>query len=118
MRASLSDKNVLALGVEIGGTKLQVGLGNADGELLLLHTGRVPEGADAEGIRAWLRKGIDAVLAEAESKGHARPARLGVGFGGPVDATQGLTLISHQVAGWERYPLRAWLESAFPGMRV
>jgi glucokinase len=38
--------------------------------------------------------------------------RVGVGFGGPVDARQGVTIISHRMAGWERLPLRERVEDA------
>ncbi|MFL5803973.1 MAG: ROK family protein [Roseiflexaceae bacterium] len=38
--------------------------------------------------------------------------RVGVGFGGPVDARAGVTIISHRMAGWERLPLRERVEEA------
>jgi len=37
-------------------------------------------------------------------------AAVGVSFGGPVDAARGLVLLSHHVPGWEKLPLREWLE--------
>jgi glucokinase len=39
--------------------------------------------------------------------------RIGVGFGGPVDARTGVTIISHRMAGWERFPLRERIEEEF-----
>jgi glucokinase len=39
--------------------------------------------------------------------------RIGVGFGGPVDARAGVTIISHRMAGWERFPLRERIEEEF-----
>ncbi|HEX5692586.1 MAG TPA: ROK family protein [Roseiflexaceae bacterium] len=38
--------------------------------------------------------------------------RVGVGFGGPVDARSGVTLLSHRMPGWERLPLRERIEDA------
>ena len=38
--------------------------------------------------------------------------RIGVGFGGPVDARAGVTIVSHRMAGWERFPLREQIEEA------
>jgi len=38
--------------------------------------------------------------------------RIGVGFGGPVDARTGVTIISHRMPGWERFPLRERIEDA------
>jgi glucokinase len=35
-------------------------------------------------------------------------SRLGIGFGGPVDSAAGRVIISHQVDGWEDFPLAAW----------
>ena len=39
------------LGIEIGGTKLQLGLGNGDGALHALWRGDVDPGRGADGIR-------------------------------------------------------------------
>ena len=39
------------LGIEIGGTKLQLGLGEGDGRLLRLWRGNVDAAAGGEGIR-------------------------------------------------------------------
>ncbi|HEY3231568.1 MAG TPA: ROK family protein, partial [Roseiflexaceae bacterium] len=44
------------------------------------------------------------------AQGHL--VRVGVGFGGPVDARAGVTIISHRMAGWERFPLRERIEEA------
>jgi glucokinase len=38
--------------------------------------------------------------------------RIGAGFGGPVDARAGVTIVSHRMAGWERFPLRERIEEA------
>lgn len=38
-------------------------------------------------------------------------AGIGVGFGGPVDSRLGIVLKSHQVEGWDSFPLREWLAS-------
>jgi glucokinase len=43
----------------------------------------------------------------------ARPAAIGVSFGGPVDATTGRVYLSHHVPGWENTPLREILETEF-----
>lgn len=45
---------------------------------------------------------------------HGRtPGAIGVSFGGPVRASEGLVILSHHVAGWENVPLRARLEHEF-----
>ena len=36
------------------------------------------------------------------------PRAVGIGFGGPVDAAAGRTVKSHQVEGWDDFPLAQW----------
>jgi glucokinase len=43
----------------------------------------------------------------------ARPAAVGVSFGGPVDFRGGRVRLSHHVPGWENTPLREVLEAEF-----
>jgi glucokinase len=43
----------------------------------------------------------------------ARPAAVGVSFGGPVDFDRGTVRLSHHVPGWENIPLREMLEAEF-----
>jgi glucokinase len=38
---------------------------------------------------------------------------VGIGFGGPLDAEHGITITSHHVSGWDRFPLREWCRSQF-----
>ncbi|MBI1389244.1 MAG: ROK family protein [bacterium] len=98
----------LAVGVEIGGTKLQAGAGPVDGRLLSLARAAVDPSRGARGIREKLPALIDEAIA-----GSGRPrgefCGVGVGFGGPVDSNRGVTLISHQIEGWNDFPLAGWL---------
>jgi glucokinase len=91
------------LGIEIGGTKLQLGVGTGDG------------GALAELVRHDIdpRNGAAAILADIETSARGLLQkfpidRIGIGFGGPVDSTAGIVTKSHQVAGWDGFPLRRW----------
>ncbi len=43
----------------------------------------------------------------------ARPAAVGVSFGGPVDFMRGIVRLSHHVPGWEEVPLRQLVEVEF-----
>ncbi len=47
----------------------------------------------------------------------AVPQAVGVSFGGPMRASDGVIVLSHHVPGWENVPLRARLASEF-GVRV
>lgn len=94
------------LGIEIGGTKLQVGVGDGGSrQLVALERREVNPRAGAEGIRAVIEP-LARQLIE-----RFRPAAIGVGFGGPVDGRH--TLKSHHVAGWERFPLVDWCRERF-----
>jgi len=98
------------VGVEIGGTKLQAAIGTREGEIIHLRTERAHPEAGAEGIRAQIEALVAALMEEA---GSPRPAAIGVGFGGPVDSPSGTVLVSHQVEGWNDFPLRQWFEDRF-----
>jgi glucokinase len=66
-----------------------------------------PHGADA-------RYDIETMHALArELLGETRPAAIGVSFGGPVDASNGMVRLSHHVPGWENTPLQEILEAEF-----
>ncbi|HPX41678.1 MAG TPA: ROK family protein [Candidatus Hydrogenedentes bacterium] len=102
----------LALGIEIGGTKLQAALGTPAGEVLAQERGRAPAGEGAQAILAWFEQSVPRLLAEASSRGRTVTG-MGVGFGGPVETATGTVLVSHQVSGWDGVPLRAWFEERF-----
>ena len=95
------------LAIEIGGTKLQAALGTADGKILASRRCAVPAGSDAEPIRQM-------VLDLAGGLVEGQPLqRVGIGFGGPVDAAAGQVVLSHHVAGWEGFGLRQWAAERF-----
>lgn len=96
------------LGIEIGGTKLQLGLGRGDGELLALWRGRVDAAAAGEGIRKQIVAAIPELLAQAGvDRGQLRG--VGVGFGGPTDDATQKVIKSHHVEGWHDFPLAEWV---------
>ncbi len=97
------------LGVEIGGTKLQVGLADRSGQLVHVERTRVLRGWDASEIRDRVAELIAATLAR-KGLSTRQVAAVGVGFGGPVDAVRGVTITSHHVQGWDDYPLARWFE--------
>lgn len=99
------------LGVEIGGTKLQAGLGRGDGKLLALERRKVDPARGGEGIRGQL---VEMARALVDNNGIPRDSvrAIGIGFGGPVDSNQGLVTKSHQITGWDQYPLAAWAREA------
>jgi glucokinase len=96
------------LGIEIGGTKLQLGVGYGDGTLAGLWRGNVDVAAGPDGIRQQITTAIAELLAQAGVV-RGQICGVGVGFGGPVDdATQSI-IKSHQIDGWDGFPLADWI---------
>ncbi|MAE64577.1 MAG: hypothetical protein CMJ18_09945 [Phycisphaeraceae bacterium] len=95
------------IGVEIGATKLLAVLGDGCGRI----EREVRETADHEGgaeaIRDQLRAMVRSLTRTAEVEA------IGVGFGGPVDEATGIVVTSHQVAGWDGFPLADWFCDEF-----
>ncbi len=111
------------LGIEIGGTKLQIVLGDERGTIHQRFRRTVDKELGGAGIRAQ----IEAVLCEelwlsegglnraaVQPSATARPtppaiAAIGVGFGGPVDWATGRIAKSHQIEGWSGFDVAGWL---------
>lgn len=102
----------LALAIEIGGTKLQAALGTHDGEILARERGVAPASQGAKAILAWFDESVPKLLDQANRRG-ATISGIGVGFGGPVETATGKALISHQVGGWNDYPIKQHFETRF-----
>jgi glucokinase len=100
--------NPMYLAIEIGGTKLQHGLGEGNGSLLALGRGTVVPADGAEGIRRQISEAIPQLLANAK-RGRDDLRGVGIGFGGPVDDATRTVIKSHQIAGWDGFPLADWV---------
>jgi glucokinase len=96
------------LGIEIGGTKLQLGLGEGDGRIVALWRGGVQPEAGGAGIRQQILAAMPELLARAQLK-QSDIRAAGIGFGGPTDDLSQSVIKSHQIAGWDQFPLAAWL---------
>ena len=93
------------LGIEIGGTKLQLGVGAGEsGHLHRLLRLPVDRARGAEGILQDVRQAAGQLIET------YRPRRIGIGFGGPVDGVNGRVVTSHHVAGWDGFLLSRWCE--------
>ncbi len=96
------------LGIEIGGTKLQLGVGADDGVLAGLWRGTVDVAAGPEGIRRQITAAVPELLARAGVE-RSRLKGVGIGFGGPVDDATRTIIKSHQIGGWDNFPLADWI---------
>jgi glucokinase len=91
------------LAIEIGGTKLQLGVGcGQGGPLAALTRLDVDPSRGAEGIRRQIEQAAPDLIRTHQASG------VGIGFGGPVDAAAGRTITSHHVEGWNDFPIVAW----------
>lgn len=92
------------IGIEIGGTKLQMVTGNESGSIDRHFRATVDLAAGAAGIRSAISDCLEEWQIGEEIAG------LGVGFGGPVDWQRGVIRTSHHVEGWAQFDLKGWLE--------
>lgn len=99
----MSDSPPLYLGVEIGGTKLQIVAGDASGHISRRWRAAADRARGGPGICDQLRAGLT------EIRNGIAPRAIGVGFGGPIDFRTGRIARSHQIDGWEGFELKSWL---------
>ncbi len=93
------------LGLEIGGTKLQLAAGDAHGKIHDRRRLSVARESGAAVIRGQIEQTLPQLIQQ------YKPAAIGVGFGGPVDSRNGRICRSHQIEGWSEFDLARWLQS-------
>lgn len=99
------------IGVEIGGTKLQLALGaGVTSEFRGFWRGPISAAAGASAIREQIQSAIPELL-QSSQVDREQVAGIGIAFGGPVDSKRGVTLVSHQVDGWQDFPIGDWARS-------
>jgi glucokinase len=92
------------IGIEIGGTKLQIVTGDAAAKILERQRFAVDRAQGAGGIRRQIAGAMAEICAA------TKPAAVGVGYGGPVDWRTGRICCSHHIEGWSDFELGQWLE--------
>ena len=91
------------LALEIGGTKLQLVLGDEAGTIHVRQKLAFDRAVGAAGIRQLIERALPELL------GGRQIRKVGVGFGGPVDWETGKICRSHQIEGWSDFDLGSWL---------
>ncbi len=104
--------NSVFVGIEIGGTKIQVVTGDSQARILDRKRFVVDPAQGGGGIRDHIVKALKQIQLEQSI------CAIGVGFGGPFNRETGLICCSHQVNGWDEFPLRKWLSDEFNGVGV
>jgi glucokinase len=96
--------------IEIGGTKLQLAAAEATSPGVLTDLSRhsIDRAAGAAGILEQVAEGLQQL-----GQRH-RIEAIGIGFGGPVDVARGRAITSHQVQGWDGFPLADWCAQICP----
>ncbi len=100
----------MLIAIEIGGTKLQLSLGQEDGRIEKTVRGRVNAEDGAAGILRWMEEHMAKTLAEVPE---GTVKAVGVGFGGPLETATGTILKSVQIRGWDNFSLKKWFEDRF-----
>ncbi|QDK79627.1 ROK family protein [Spirosoma sp. KCTC 42546] len=98
------------LGIEIGGTKLQLVTGDITGQITQRFRFMIDPSQGADGILSQIATTIRQLPEP--------PQSIGVGFGGPVNWQTGQIATSHQIAGWAGFELANWLQEQIPGATV
>ncbi|WP_156307983.1 ROK family protein [Sphingobacterium endophyticum] len=93
------------LGIEIGGTKLQMVIGDNQGNIELRKRFVIDPIKGAIGIQEQIMDGLESWKDEMDSI-----SAIAVGFGGPVNWKDGTIQVSHQVEGWSNFNLKDWLK--------
>ncbi|MCL5097912.1 MAG: ROK family protein [Candidatus Omnitrophica bacterium] len=94
------------LGIEIGGSKLQLVTGDDTGTVLARRRLTVDPGQGGPGIRRQMEAALGELMLTAPNL-----RGVGVGFGGPINWRTGVIERSHQIEGWSGFGLRDWLFS-------
>lgn len=96
------------LGIEIGGTKLQLGLGSGnDASFVEFLRYDVDANRGADGIREQIVDGVK------QLQRRHQILRIGFGFGGPINSETQVVTKSHQIEGWDGFPLGSWCREQF-----
>lgn len=93
--------------IEIGGTKQQLAVVDADGRIMDMLCERIPLPNGAADILNWIGEKFPALLERYPVEA------IGVGYGGLLETKTGRVLLSCHVPGWEDFMLRDWVEEKF-----
>src|ERR1700733_2861786 len=93
------------LGIESGGTKLQLGVGQGDGTpMMALERLAIDPATGAQGILKQIEAAAPPLIERHRVTG------IGIGFGGPVDTAAGRIIKSHQIDGWDEFDIGPWCQ--------
>lgn len=97
------------LAIETGGTKIQLAIGTAEGEILYNYRTKVKREEGFYGILEVVTNALPLLMKKAEEFG-GTISKIGIGFGGPVDSKSGVAIWSAQIDGWGDFPVKEFFE--------
>jgi len=110
--SSKSDGRGYVVGVDIGGSRLRVGLAGMSGGILHQWSASTKEIRDPHEILQQIRCGVESILGE----GGVSPNLIhgiGVGTPGVVDTKRGVVLATSYLMGWKDVAFRSMLREEF-----
>ncbi len=102
----------LALGIDIGGTKIAAGLVNAEGEILFRTRVPMPARESAAAGFAAVQSAIKAVFV-AHPESRSSLTKIGICAPGPLDPATGVILNPPNMPCWQNFPLAAEVHRVF-----
>jgi glucokinase len=93
------------LGVDIGGTAIELVIGDPTPTILARVRFDVDSRESADGVRAQIEAALPPLLER------WKPSAVGVGVCGPVDWHAGVAARSFHVEGWADFEIRRWLQA-------
>ena len=106
----MSSVDPVVLGLDIGGTKLAVGVVTADGAV---HGSLVEPTRREQGPQRVLERLLALGHRAVEAAGLGPAAAVGISCGGPLDATAGVLRAPLHLPGWHDVPVVALAEAAY-----
>jgi glucokinase len=101
------------LGIDIGGTKLALGLADEAGRLLRRHRQPMSLSGVAERDLEALGAAIEVFLAEDDRLIRDPLRRIGASVPGPSDPERGVLINPPNLPGWQNVPIGGWLAERF-----
>ncbi|MBI3317364.1 MAG: ROK family protein [Candidatus Omnitrophica bacterium] len=95
-----------AIGIDIGGTKISIVLGNRRGKILACQTLPTQKGVLAEQSVRDILQHLDYLVREESTLKWSQITGIGIGIPGPVNSKRGIVPKSPHMTGWTGIPLR------------
>jgi glucokinase len=104
---------MLSIGIDIGGTKIALGLADQSGTILAKTVVPTPKAGRRE-ILSIMKEKVYSLMEEADSKDWPKIIGIGIGTAGQIDFKNGCVLSgTTNIQGWNNVPLREEIENAF-----